>query len=477
MKNYFLLLFAGASILVACNKNNDALSDVSGISLNAGNGNGTFLDTIVLPTIINTPLALDSNIMYEINGKVFVTGGATLTIPAGTRIEGYYNSDPLLASALIVTKTGRIVARGTQSNPVVFTSSLKNLPGNRTNRVPGDWGGIVILGDAPTNKPTTQVIEGINSSTVPQGIDVTYGGSNPNHNGGSFIYVRVEYAGAAIAANNELNSLTFGGVGSQTSLRFVMLSNGADDAFEFFGGTVNGKYLVANSQNDDAFDFDFGYRGSIQFGISVRNPALAYADANGIECDNDGTGTAATPITRPELSNLTIVGRDNLAGTFRGARFRRNTDLRMRNSIIMAYPTAGATFEATYLTGTTQASAFYRDNATHGTTTAFVYGAPTTGPVGLNNLSATGSTPTNWLNNYNAAIASYKSSALVYNATGPCAPANKAPNFTGMSSQMLNVPYIGALGPGSPIRVGSTITVPNNWVAGSAGVWTNFDPQ
>ena len=482
MKKNLLVLASAVLLMTACKKdlNPSSVADESGTespSFSARTSESLF-GPVTLASVISTNRTLSKDTLYEINGKVCVTGGATLRIPAGTRIEGLYNADPNLASCLIITKTGKLICTGGQTSPVVFTSSLKNLPAARTTRQPGDWGGIVILGDAPSNKPTTQVIEGINSATVPEGIDVTYGGQNSLHNGGSLQYVRIEFAGAAIAANNELNSLTLGGVGSQTTLRYIITSNGADDAFEFFAGTVNARYLIANSQNDDAFDFDFGYRGTVQFGISVRNPALAYADANGIECDNDGTGTAATPTTRPELSNLTIVGRESLTGIFRGARFRRNTDLRMRNSIIMAYPT-GATFESTFLTGTTQAPAFYRDNATHGNTSDVVFSGSTTSSLGLNNLTLVGTTPTTWLNNWNAAHTNtaLKTSALVYKSTGPLAPATKAPNFIGMSSNIIStVPYIGALGPGSPVRVGTTITVPNNWVAGSAGTWVDFAP-
>ncbi len=118
-------------------------------------------------------------------------------------------------------------------------------------------------------------------------------------------------------------------------LRFIQASKGADDAFEFFGGTVNATYLIANSQNDDAFDFDFGYTGFVQFAISIRGTSFTYADANGIECDNENPSSGSTPTTRPTLSNLTILGNGTsaLAGTLDGARFRRGADLRFRNSI------------------------------------------------------------------------------------------------------------------------------------------------
>lgn len=485
MKKIFIL-FAGTGLMLAsCKKDvyKESSPDINDLSLNAATN--AIVDSVVLPQIISANRTLSPDTLYKLDGKVYVTGG-TLNILPGTRIEGVFKANAADASALIVTKTGKITCKGQQSNPVIFTSSLVGLPGGRTNRLPGDWGGVVLLGDAPTNKPATQFIEGISPATVPPGVDVTYGGANTNHSAGVFVFTRIEFAGAAIAPNNELNSLTLGGCGIKTGVQYVMLSNGADDALEAFGGTVNLKYIIANAQNDDAFDFDFGYRGNFQFGVSVRNPALAYADANGIECDNEGTAPfTATPTTRPELSNLTIVGRPGLAGIFRGARFRRGADLRMRNSIILAYPTAGVGFEDIFITGSTQAPAFYRSNATHGDAAAYLFSGttvgasnvPVTGPVGLNNVSASGAVPSNWLNNYNIAHANYNTSALVYNASGPLAPASFPPNFAGMTTNFLNVPYIGALGPGSPTRVNGVITVPNNWIAGSAGGWLNFDPQ
>lgn len=486
MKKALILFGAAALTLTACKKD-VSRNEASELDLSLNASTTAIVDTVFLPQIINSNRTLTADTLYVINGKVAVTDGATLTIPAGTRLEGVYKADPNQASVLIITKTGKLSAKGTEANPVIFTSHLDSLPGGRTTRLPGDWGGIVMLGDAPTNKPTTQVIEGINVSTVPAGIDPTYGGANSAHSAGVLVYARIEFAGAAIAANNELNSLTLGGCGNKTTLRFVMASNGADDAFEFFGGLVNPKYLIANAQNDDAFDFDFGYRGNFQFGVSVRNPALVYGDANGIECDNESSAPfTATPTTRPEMSNLTIVGRPGLAGTFRGARFRRGTDLRFRNSIIMSYPTAGVTFEDTRITGTTQAPAFFRSNATHGDAVDFVFSGttvggtpnvPVAGPVGLNNLSTSGVAPANWVNNFNpAAHSTYKSSALVYNAAGPLAPGVFPANFAGLTTNFLNVPYIGALGPGSPIRQNGVWVIPNNWIAGSAGAWVNFDP-
>ncbi|HAN66285.1 MAG TPA: hypothetical protein DCQ34_08510, partial [Chitinophagaceae bacterium] len=132
------------------------------------------------------------------------------------------------------------------------------------SRTPGDWGGIVLLGNAPTNRSTTPIIEG--------GINSQYGGNIPTDNSGVLKYVRIEFAGIAADPNSEINGLTLGGVGSGTTLENIQVSYGNDDAYEFFGGTVNAKNLIAFATADDDYDFDFGYTGRIQFGITLRDP-------------------------------------------------------------------------------------------------------------------------------------------------------------------------------------------------------------
>lgn len=476
MKRILFAFLAGGILITSCRKDVQVSDGLS--AEQASNAVAAIVDTVTLPQIISSSRTLFADTLYQLNGKVYVTGG-TLEIKPGTQIQGIFKSNPDDASALVITKTGKIRALGQQSNPIVFTSSLSGLPGGRTTRNVGDWGGVVILGNAPTNKPTTQFIEGIDPAVVPPGVDVTYGGNNSAHDGGIITFARIEFAGAAISPNNELNSLTLGGVGNKTSLRFIQASKGADDAFEFFGGTVNATYLIANSQNDDAFDFDFGYTGFVQFGISIRGTAFTYNDANGVECDNENPSTGSTPTTRPTLSNLTIFGNGSsaLTGTLNGARFRRGTDLRFRNSIIGGYNN-GVSFENTFTTGT---PAFFRNNGVHGFTTSSTFSGAT-GPVGAGTLEASGAFPANWLTNPNPAnLAAYKSSALVYKAGGPFDPAVAGgvdTNFVSLTVNLLRVGYVGALAPGSPVKNGAgQITSPNNWIAGSAGAWTNFDPQ
>ncbi len=308
--------------------------------------------TVIIPhnTVITANTTWSSTNEYILNGKVYVDAPATLTIQPGTTIKGVYNSEPTLASALIITRGAKINANGTASNPIVFTAQ---------NGQKGGWGGLVLLGGAPINQ-SDQLIEGISPSTVPSGVDVYYGGGGAglgdcDDNSGVLRYVRVEYAGAKIADANELNSFTFGGVGKGTILEYLQAYYGADDAFEFFGGCVDARYLVSTATDDDAFDFDFGYRGRIQFAVSTIDPLLTYSsDPNGIECDNQGGSSSwpAYPKTYPQLSNLTIVGTSNgaiggggVSGYLKsGANFRRGTQFKLVNSIIYGFPT-GLLFE------------------------------------------------------------------------------------------------------------------------------------
>jgi hypothetical protein len=294
------------------------------------------------PTVVDTVLVgsltanktLTSDKTWILKGYVYVPNGITLTIQPGTRIV----SDVTEKGALCIERGGKIDANGTASQPIVFTSGK---PAGQ--RAPGDWGGIVILGRARTNRSSTPIIEG--------GIDRPFGGTDDADNSGVLRYVRIEYAGIAAFANSEINSVTLGGVGSGTTIEYVQASYANDDAFEFFGGKVNCKYLVAAYTADDDFDFDFGYTGKIQYAVSLRDPAFVDGgDAgNGIECDNDNPPTTSTPYTRPVMSNITFVGPNDASGTAPNHnyanRFRRNSRFVLRNSILMGYQKGGFSIE------------------------------------------------------------------------------------------------------------------------------------
>lgn len=304
--------------------------------------NGNYKGTVTLPNVISADRTLTCDTLWILDGKTYVTNGATLFIDQGARIEGVKKLTASAASALIITRGSNIEAEGVNECPIVFTS-------HEVNPQPGDWGGIVILGAAPLNRADT-TIEGIGEPSLPAGVDISYGGGGAcvgscSDNSGTLRFVRIEYAGAVITEGNELNGLTLGGVGNGTTLSFIQTAYGADDGFEFFGGCVNGDHLVSFGNNDDDFDFDFGYVGTIQFAVSSKVPDLTYSpNPNGIESDNN-PATVAFPTckrTNAVLTNLTVIGSDNNCTNAKalldGARFRTNSSYTFRNSIVIDWP-------------------------------------------------------------------------------------------------------------------------------------------
>jgi hypothetical protein len=247
---------------------------------------------------------------------------------------------------LIITRSSKIIADGTASKPIVFTSEA-------ATPQRGDWAGLVILGNAPTNASFNGVagvgeIEGgINNS---DGLGL-YGtpatqGQNPADNSGILRYVRVEYAGYAFLPDKEINGITFGGVGNQTIVDHVQVSYANDDSFEWFGGTVNCKHLISFRTLDDDFDTDNGYNGKVQFGIVLRDSSVAdISKSESFESDNDAAGSSLLPQTSVVFSNMTVMGpRATLANTgsslfLAGAQIRRNSTMSLFNSVIMGYPT------------------------------------------------------------------------------------------------------------------------------------------
>ena len=291
-------------------------------------------NTTTLTGNINTTTTLTSDKVWTLKGYVYVTDGAKLIIQPGTTIV----SDISEKGALCIERGAQIIAEGTATKPIVFTSGRP--AGERT---PGDWGGIVILGRAKTNRTSEPTIEG--------GIGRPYGGTNDLDNSGVLKYVRIEYAGIAALPNSEINALTLGGVGSGTIIENVQTIYANDDAFEFFGGTVNAKNLYAFATADDDFDFDFGYTGTITNGVAKRDPQFVdNGDAgNGVECDNDGTGSPSQPYTHPKLFNMILVGPNTstaLSNHNLGLRFRRATQFTMKNSVIWGWMKGGLSLES-----------------------------------------------------------------------------------------------------------------------------------
>ena len=263
----------------------------------------------VLSGTIGANRTLSKDTVYVLRGFVYVANGATLTINAGTKIVG---DTTALGSALFVLRGARIVANGSESQPIVFTSQR-----SAGTRSPGDWGGLVLVGNARNNRSGSIIIEGSNGSVVgadPNGTVYT-GGSVDTDNSGTLRYVRVEFAGYATLPDNELNSFTFAAVGSGTTLEYLQSVAGLDDSFEWFGGTVDGKYLVSYEAGDDHFDASEGYRGRNQFLIAYQSTFLTpRAGAGAISADPQGfevDGCSGGGCTAPSNANAQSAGRDD----------------------------------------------------------------------------------------------------------------------------------------------------------------------
>ena len=291
------------------------------------------------PTTIPNPvtgnLFIPKTCDARLDGLTFVNSGAVLTIEAGATIKGEIR-DP--ASALIVKPGGRINAVGNVANVITWTSAAS--PGSRQRQ---DWGGVNLLGRAPVNQPNP-TLEGITPSP-----DTIYGGSIDNDFSGCMSFNRVEFAGRELSTDNELNSLTLCGVGNKTQIDHIQSHFGFDDAFEWFGGTVNGSFLLASACGDDCFDSQLGYVGALQFGIAVdQAEALETPGSNGIEMDNSEFNAGNTPFNNPKFCNLTVIGTRYSAANptttnSLGILNRRGNAMTIANSIFTHWRQAGYT--------------------------------------------------------------------------------------------------------------------------------------
>lgn len=297
------------------------------------------LPVSVVNTNIQSNRTWSSDTVYQLDGFVYVKGGATLTIEPGTVVQGYISGGGTGSlGTLIITKDAFINARGTACSPIVFTSA--KAPGQRGA---GDWGGVVLMGEARLNSGTnaggyfTDVLEGGLTGDVN---DRTYGGNNDNDSSGVLQYVRIEFAGAALLPNEEINGLTLAGVGSSTVVDHIMISHSGDDAIEALGGKVNMSHLVTLATTDDDFDFDKGFRGYLQFGVIYKEAATADISlSEGIESDNSSSSPNLLPRTAPVLSNFTQIG-PKATGTpsadhQSAARIRRGSWTSIHNSVFV----------------------------------------------------------------------------------------------------------------------------------------------
>ncbi|MEQ8524584.1 T9SS type A sorting domain-containing protein [Gracilimonas sp.] len=292
--------------------------------------------TVTVSANITEDTEWTSDNEYVLDGMIFVTGGADLYIEAGTTVRGGEGQD-LDASGLVITRGSKIFAEGTAENPIIFTAEDD---ANLTKDDVGEWGGLVILGRASTNNVVEATIEGVNEITSDPAL-VGYGGTDDMDDSGILRYVSIRHTGINIGSSsgNEIQGLTLGGVGAGTTIEYVESFASGDDGYEWFGGTVNTKYLVSAFNNDDAFDWDQGFRGKGQFWFVIQDSDQAGRSA---EMDGAGGDETGTPFAYPVISNATYIG-PGVSSTPSGdpgqmLEFRDNTGALYANSVFTDHP-------------------------------------------------------------------------------------------------------------------------------------------
>jgi hypothetical protein len=419
---------------------------------------------------------------YLLKGWVYIAEGSQLTIEPGTVIKG----DKDTKASLIAERGGQIIARGTAAEPIVFTSEQP-----AGSRKPGDWGGIILCGKA-TNNQTEMQIEG--------GPRTKHGGNDNTDNSGVLEYVRIEFAGYPFQKDKEINALTLGSVGSGTTIDNVQVSYSNDDSYEWLGGTVNCKHLIAFRGWDDDFDTDNGYSGNVQFGLVVRDSKIAdTSQSNGFESDNSADGSAVSPYTTATFSNITFVGpkldtqfknsvdyitggsmnpnNGAALGKFQAAmQIRRNSRLNCVNSVALGWPIGvlldnqkGDTQGAATAGSMKLNNIFLADVDAVGTDANKLYDDILVTGYDSNSKPITDATQKSFSSTWflkqsgNKVFANIADLAFENNGYMPKAasPVLTAASFSGLASWFSKVAYIGAFSLG------------DSWLNG----WTNFDPQ
>ena len=305
---------------------------------------GLFAADVVVTSAITTNTTWTRSNVYILDTKIFVEAGALLTIEPGTVIKGRAKANPSDATALVIARGARINANGTAAAPIIFTAESDNLSITTPNLTESDrglWGGVVLLGRARLNTVSGQGnVEGIATSDA-RGI---YGGTDDDDNSGVVRYVQIKHSSAIVSANVELNALTLGGVGRGTVIEYVDAYAANDDGFEFFGGTVNTKYLISSFNDDDNYDWDEGFRGKGQFWFAI---GATDKGNQAMEMDGGTTPEDGQPYAIPELYNLTLIGSGATSANTgsNGLIFRDNTGGKLYNSIIHDYRTYAVRIE------------------------------------------------------------------------------------------------------------------------------------
>ena len=280
----------------------------------------------ILSGTITEDITLTADKQYLLRGGVFIgddEAETVLTIEAGTTIYGESSTDGMLS----IRRNSRIIAEGTAEAPIVFTSSKE--PGSRSR---GDWGGLIINGNAPINACADEAA--VNCEAFGEGGTGFYGGDNPEDDSGILKYLRVEFAGTLVSPENELNGIAFQGVGSGTTVEYIQVHMNADDGVEFFGGTVFAKYILISSVGDDSLDWTDGWQGGAQYVILHQSDDNG---DNGIEADNNGENNEAEPRSNPSLANFTVIGSPDSESSDIGILLREGTAASIMNFAVLGF--------------------------------------------------------------------------------------------------------------------------------------------
>ncbi len=335
MKNYFkkinylvLITFGFLGLFASCSDDDDSTE--------------TPVEDTVLKGELTTERTLKTGNTYELVGGYQVKEGGNLIIEQGVTIKATRTIDGQ-PDYIIVEQGGKINANGTKEKPIIMTS---------VKETAGSWGGLHICGKARIN-----LSGGKGKSEIG---DAPFGGEDDADNSGVLRYVRLEYTGFAFTETKESNGLTLYGVGNGTKIEYVQTYKGADDGFEWFGGTVNAKYLVSTYSEDDSFDWTDGWRGNGQFWVAYQDQTAPASNgtANGdclIEADNRELTFINTPVSSPTLSNLTLVGNNDSNQQTRGIRLRAGTYVKLYNTLVVGKPKS-------LTTATTQTESSFESN-------------------------------------------------------------------------------------------------------------------
>ena len=290
----------------------------------------------------NLTLSVRAGTIYAISGRTQVGADRGIDPASTTGSQGILTIDPgvrIFASGgsdyLVVNRGSQIFAEGTAANPIIFTSR-QNVEGTTTLTSQGQWGGLVIAGRAP--QANCQLTAPVTCTGQVEGTSTFYGGNTPSDNSGRIRYVQIKFSGFEISTGNELQGLTMGGVGSGTTVEYVQVHNSSDDGVEIFGGNVNLRHLVITGADDDGLDTDTGWRGGAQFGIITQRAPNSTSRSAGFEFSS---APAATPlasryVSRPQIANFTIVGRNSPIDAHTVAHFDTGTDATIINSVFTA---------------------------------------------------------------------------------------------------------------------------------------------